>query len=145
MLVSLRGNNLGGRTLFCGNNTPMQKEEPYQGDVCKKCSIIKSIAASVVEFETLTLFLNCQNTIIVRKMAKELGHSQPATPTRVDNATTNNCARNNLQQKKSKSFDMRLHWLRDQMNNIQFETHWMRVISTAQIVTQNIMQQHILN
>ena len=45
----------------------------------------------------------------MRITAKELGHPWPATQTRVDNTTPNNHVCNNLQQKKSKLFDMRLH------------------------------------
>ena len=104
----------------------MQQEEPYQGAIYQECSIINPIVASTTECETLTLFLNYQSTIFVRTTTKELGHPQPATSTRVENETTNNCICNNLQQKKSKSFDIRLHWLRDQINNSQFEMHWMK-------------------
>ena len=111
---------------YLGNNIPAHQEEPYQGATCQECSIIKPIVASAAECETLTLFLNCQTAIVVRVTAKELGHPQPATPIRVDNTTTNNYVCNNLQQKKSKSFDMRLHWLRDRINNSQFETCWMK-------------------
>ena len=88
--------------------------------------MIKPIVAPSDECETLTLFLNCQTTIVIRIIAKWLGHPQPATPTRVYNTTTNNFVYNNLQQKKSKSFDMRLHWLRDRINNSQFKIHWMK-------------------
>ena len=73
------------------------------------------------ECETLTLFLNSQNTTVMRIKTKELGHPQPETLRRVDNATTNNHIINILQQKKSNSFDMQLHCLRDQINNSQFK------------------------
>ena len=89
----------------------------------QECSVIKPVLASAAECETATLFLNCQTTIVLRIAAKEMGHPQPATPMRIDNTTANNYVHNNLQQKKSKAFDMRLHWLRDRVNRRQFETH----------------------
>ena len=54
-----------------------------------------------------------------------MGHPQTATPMQVDNTTTCNYVHNNLQQKRSKAFDMRLHWLRDRINQQQFEIFWM--------------------
>ena len=64
---------------YCGNNTPMKQEELHQGSIYLECSIIKPIAALAAECETLTLFLNFQNTIVTRTMAKELGCLQHAT------------------------------------------------------------------
>ena len=55
-----------------------------------------------------------------------MGHPQAATPTRIDNTTSHNYAHDTMQQKKSKAFDMRLHWLRDRVNQKQFQTHWMQ-------------------
>ena len=44
----------------------------------------------------------------------------------VDNTTINNYVCNNLEEKKSKLFDMQLHWLCDRINNSQFEIYWMK-------------------
>ena len=85
------------RHFYLGNNTPIQQDEPYQGEIYQECGIVKPIVASTAKCETLALFLNCQTTIVVRMTAKELGHPQPATPTPVDNTTTKNHACNNLQ------------------------------------------------
>ena len=52
--------------------------------------------------------------------------SATRTLMRVDNTTTSNCACNNLQQKKSKYFDIWLHCLSDLINNNPFETHWIK-------------------
>ena len=120
----------GGRSraaghFFCGNNVNAQHIEPYQGAIYQECSIIKPVVASAAECETATLFLNCQTAIILRITAKEMGHPQAATPIQIDNTTTNNFVHDYMQQKKSKAFDMRLHWLRDRVNQQQFEIYWM--------------------
>ena len=110
----------------CGNKISMQQDEPYHGDVYQECITIKPLVTSATECGTVTLFLNFRTMIVIRITTKELGHPQPLRPTREDKTTTNNFMCNNLQQKKSKSFNMRLHWLRDQIKNRQFETHYMK-------------------
>ncbi len=42
-----------------------------------------------------------------------MGHPQPPTIINTDNSTTTGFVNNNIQMKRSKSWDMRLHWLRD--------------------------------
>ena len=82
--------------------------------------MIKPAVASASECETTTIFLKFQSTIAIRTTAKELVHPQTATPTRFDSTTTYDYIYDDLQQKKSKKFGMRLHWLRDRINNEQF-------------------------
>ena len=90
--------------------------EPNQGSMHQEFSVIKPAMASAAECETATPFINCQTAIVTRTTAMEVGHEQPATPTQVDNATTYNYVCGALQQKCSKSFDMKLHCLRDITN-----------------------------
>lgn len=109
---------LGGRSrvaghFYCGDNIPIQQTDEKQGSIYQECSAIKPVLASAAECGTSTLFLDCQTAISLRIAAKEMGHPQPATPTHIDNTTANNYVHNNLQHKKSKAFNMRLHWLRD--------------------------------
>lgn len=108
---------------YCGDNNHVLQDEPYQGSTYQECSIIKPVVASAEECETAKLFINCQTAILLRITAKEMGHPQTATPMQVDNTTTCNYVHNNMQQKRSKAFDMRLNWLRDRINQQQFE-HW---------------------
>ena len=88
--------------------------------------MIKPVVASAAECETATLFLNYQTTIVLRIAAKEMGHPQAATPMQIDNTTIYNYMCDTMQQRKSKAFDMRLHWLRDRVNQKQFEIYWMK-------------------
>ena len=98
--------------------------DPNQGSACQECSVIKPIMASVAECETATLFINCQTAIVIRTTAMELGHEQPATPMQVYSTTTFNDVHDTLQQKRSKSFDVKLHWLRDRTNRKHLYVHW---------------------
>ena len=49
-----------------------------------------------------------------------LGHPQPTTPIKTDNSTAANFVTKNLKQKMSKSWDMRLNWLRDRQTQKRF-------------------------
>ena len=55
-----------------------------------------------------------------------MGHPQPPTPVITDNSTTAGFTNGNIQIKKSKSWDMNLHWLRDRENHNQFKVVWQK-------------------
>jgi hypothetical protein len=53
-----------------------------------------------------------------------MGHPQPATPVEVDNTTAVGFANTKLQQKRSKSMDMRFYWIQDRVSQKQFLVYW---------------------
>ena len=55
-----------------------------------------------------------------------MGHSQTPTPIQTDNSTSAGFTNLNMQLKKSKSWDMNLHWLWDRENQKQFKVYWKR-------------------
>ena len=59
-------------------------------------------------------------------MLTQLGHAQQPTLIKTDNATAFNFIHDNINQKKSKSWDMRLYWLRYRKEQQQFCFHWER-------------------
>ena len=59
-------------------------------------------------------------------MLEQLGHPQRPTLIKTDNATTYNFIHDDINQKRSKSWDMRLYWLRDRKLQNQFLFHWER-------------------
>ena len=62
-------------------------------------------------------------------MLQILGHLQPPTPIKTENSTTNDFVSKNLKQKRSKSWDVRYHWLRDRSLQKQFKIYWDRGIN----------------
>ena len=78
-----------------------------------ECRTLRHVVASSAEAETGALFQNAQNSIAIRQALHSLGHPQPATPLKTDNSTAFGYVHNNIKQRKSKSWDMRYHWLRD--------------------------------
>ena len=53
-----------------------------------------------------------------------LGHKQQSTPIRTDNSTATGFIHNNINMKRTKSWDMRYHWLQDRTTRKQFNVYW---------------------
>ena len=52
-------------------------------------------------------------------------HPQPPTPVQTDNTTALGVANNTIAPRRTKAMDMRFHWLRDHIHQLQFWHHWM--------------------
>ena len=81
------------------------------GAILVECKTLRHVVASAAEAETGGVFHNAQIGVIVRTALTELGHPQPPTPLKTDNSTTESFANSTLRQKRSKSWDVRFHWL----------------------------------
>eukprot|EP00804_Cyclotella_cryptica_P001099 CCRYP_008385-RA/>CCRYP_008385-RA protein AED:0.18 eAED:0.13 QI:0/0/0/1/0.4/0.16/6/0/1406 len=55
---------------------------------------------------------------------KELGHTQPTTPTHCDNETATSIANNTVKKQRSRSMEMRFFWVTDQVNQHHFHVRW---------------------
>ena len=53
-----------------------------------------------------------------------MGHYQPPTPVQVDNSTALGIATVTIKQRKSNAMDMRFYWIRDRINQDQFNIYW---------------------
>ena len=59
-------------------------------------------------------------------MLEALGHKQHAIPVKADNSTAVAFSNSMLKEKRSKSWDMRLNWLKDRVRQNQFYIFWDR-------------------
>ena len=57
-------------------------------------------------------------------MIEVLDHLQAPIQVKTDNSTAVTFSTNNLKEKHSKSWDIRLHWLRDRAQQQQFRITW---------------------
>ena len=89
-----------------------------------ECKTLKHVVTSAAEAETSALFHNAKTAIPIRRILIALGHPQPPTPIKVDNSTANAFVHNNITQKRSKSWDMRHHWLRDPSTKLLVHPYW---------------------
>ena len=98
----------------------------YNGPLLIECKTIKNVVSSAAEAETTGVFNNAKLVVSIRNILNQLGHSQPVTVINTDNSTTSGFVNKNIQLKKSKSWDMHLHWLRDRENRNQFKVNWLK-------------------
>ena len=92
-------------------NTP--NRSIHNGALLIDCKTIKNVVSSAAEAETHGVFNNVKTALFLRHLLSSLGHEQPPTTLHTDNSTTSGFIHNNIQLKKSKSWDMNLHWLRE--------------------------------
>ena len=97
---------------------------PLNGAILIECKTLKHVVASAAEAETGGLFHNAQTGLIVRQALSDLVHPQPQTSLKTDNSTANSFVHNNMKQKRSKSWDMRYHWLRDSKTKGNYNIFW---------------------
>ena len=83
------------------------------------------MVTSAAEAETYGVFHNTKQTLPLRHILEELGHKQNK-PTSIitDNSTSAGYVNKNMQMKRSKTWDMHLHWLRDKEKQKQFKVIW---------------------
>ena len=87
------------------------------------CSLICGGSRSSRLFHSTTAAIPIQHILTV------LGHSQPPTPLKTDNLTTMGFVYGNIRQKRSKSWNMIYHWLRDRQTQQQLNIFWERGIN----------------
>ena len=85
---------------------------------------LKHVISSAAECETGGIFINGHNSTPLRAIIISINHSQPTTLIKTDNNTLLGCVHNNIQLKKSKSWDMRHHWLRDKETCEYIRVFW---------------------
>ena len=88
---------------------------PTNGPIFTLCKTIRNVVSSSAEEETSGTFLNAQEIIPLRRMLIAIGHPQPpnGTPLKTDNKTFCDLISNLIKPRKSKTWDMRHHWLED--------------------------------
>ena len=88
------------------------------------CRTLKHVVSSAAEAETAGIFQNCCTALDLRNMLTALGHPQKPIPVITDNSTAVSFSEDKLKAKRSKSWDMRLHWLKDRVRQQQFRITW---------------------
>lgn len=107
-------------------NSKKRSNPDHNAAILIECKTLRHVVASSAEAETAGVFHNAQRAIPLRYILKELGHPQPPTSIKIDNETATNFIHNNITQKRSKSWDMRYYWLRDQKEQDKFDFYWDR-------------------
>ena len=96
----------------------------FNGPITVIAKVIKNVMSSAAEAEIGALFINAQEAVPFRQCITDLGHHQGPTKINTDNATAHGIINNTMKQKKSKAMDMRFYWIRDRVQQKQFEVQW---------------------
>ena len=86
--------------------------------------IISSVVDSATAAEYAALFIAAQNATPIRTALGKLGYLQDVTEIICDNLCAVGIANNSFKQKRSKTIDMRYHWIRDQVKINNFSVTW---------------------
>ena len=114
----------GAKSRIAGHYFLSSKNPTHNGPLHTLCRLLKTVVASAAEAETVGLFQNAQLVVFIRRCLIALGHPQPPTPIKTDNSTSAGFVNRKMRQKRSKSWDMKLYWLRDKENEKHFKVFW---------------------
>jgi hypothetical protein len=93
---------------------PPTKPKP-NGPIHMECCTLRSIVSSAAKAECGGLYHNAQNAVPIRDALIAIGHPQPPTPIKTDISTTLGIVTSLMKPKKSKTWDMRYHWIEDRV------------------------------
>ena len=109
---------------FLSNDPCLTTTIQPNGPIHTECKTIRSVVASAAEAETHGIFHNAQTALPIRYLLEQMGHSQPPTPLKTDNKIAEAFVQQEMRHKKSKSWDMRLWWLKDRIVANHFKIFW---------------------
>jgi hypothetical protein len=119
--------------------------EPIQlnGPIFDRCVILKLVVASAAESELGALFLNTQQTKIIRLILSELGHPQPPAPIHCDNTTAVGVTNNTVKKQRSRAMEMRHFWVCDQVKHGHVAVLWYPGLENlADYLSKHHVEQH---
>ena len=94
------------------------------GAILVVCRTLRGVMRSAAEAECAGVFHNSQDAVILRTILEALGHPQPPTRIKTDNSTAIGFVKANIRQRRSKTWDMRWNWLRDDITKEQIAVFW---------------------
>ena len=108
------------------SDTPKQIgiQPKLNGPIHVECRLLQHVVTSASEAETAALFYNAQTALYLQNILQALGHKQNVIPLKTDNATAAAFVTDTLKHKRSKSWDVRYHWLSEQQKKGIFRTFW---------------------
>ena len=97
---------------------------PHNAPIHTECATIKNVVCSAAESECAGLFKNSHISIHIRRVLEALSHKQKSTKVKTDNRTANSFVHSSMRMKRSKSWDMRYHWLRENDQKQSLKIYW---------------------
>ena len=94
------------------------------GAIMVNCTTLRHVVSSAAEAKTASLYCNAQSILPICHLLQALNYPQPSTSIKTDNFTASVFIYDNINQKLSKSWDMRYYWLRDRKMQKRFDIYW---------------------
>ena len=116
-----RSRGVAGGIAYFGNAT---SPTHVNGAIHVHSCILDVVVASVAECEYASLYTLARTGTWLRTIASALGYPQPATIIFCDNACAVGIANDTVKLNRTKSIDMRFHWIRDRVRQGQFVVEW---------------------
>jgi hypothetical protein len=113
-----------GGYFYLGNKTSSPKKPLSNGPLLCDTTVLKHVISSVAEAEFGELFVNAKEGTVTRTILSEMGHKQDATELKSDNTAADGIINNTVQQKRSKAMDMKFYWVKDRVEQYQFNVGW---------------------
>ena len=110
-----------GGILFLGD---CADNDAPNAPVCFLSVIIKTVVTSATATEYAAAFIVGQAAISIINTLSDLGYPQSETEIFCDNECAVGIANNNFNLKRTKTIDMRYHWIRDQVKMNVFKITW---------------------
>ena len=120
--VSKGRSRAGGLGFFGWTSDPSR----LNGAAFTMSTILDVVTASAAEGEYGAAYMVARNAVWMRAIARALGHPQGPTTIWCDNTCAVGLSNDTLKTAKSKSIDLRFHWLRDRVRQGQFKVHWVK-------------------
>ena len=115
--------SVAGGICYLGNKG---QPEQINGAIHAISTIIPSVVASAAEAEYAALFMLAQEGEYLRRVLDNMGYPQAPTLLLCDNQCAVGLATNSVKAKRTKSIDMRYHWIQDRVAQGHFQVVWRR-------------------
>jgi uncharacterized protein YycO len=123
-LYELNARSRIGSYFYLGNKTEPSAPPLTNGPLLCHTTVLKHVLSSVAEAECGAFFVNAKEGTVTRTTLSEMGHKQNATELKNDDSTSDSIINNTVQQKRSKSMDMIFNWVKDRVEQDQFNEGW---------------------
>ena len=110
----------GGIAYFGNADSPTH----INGAVHVHSCLLDVVVASVAECEYASLYMLARIGEWLRTIARALGYPQPPTVIFCDNACAVGIANDSVKLHRTKSIDVRFHWIRDRVRQGNFLVEW---------------------
>ena len=115
-----RARSVAGCVGYLGKRDDVRPNAP----IFSISTIIDVVVASAAEAEYAAVFIGAQHAEGSRAILAALGHPQSATLLLCDNQCAVGLATDTVKVKRSKSIDMRFHWVRCRVRQNHFRVQW---------------------